>query len=123
MAAWTSDELDKIGRADELDVITLRGDGTSRKPVTIWVVRHEDGLYVRAGGAGAWFRAARARRQGRIQAGGVNREVAFVDAASALNDKIDDAYRKKYACYGAKWIDMVVAPLARSTTIKVVPQP
>jgi len=49
MAKWTRDELDKIGKADELHIMTLRRDGTPRKPVTIWVVRHGDDLFVRSG--------------------------------------------------------------------------
>jgi hypothetical protein len=39
MNAWTGDELDKIGTADELEIAPLRRDGTQRNPVTIWVVR------------------------------------------------------------------------------------
>jgi hypothetical protein len=38
MAAWTSDELDKIAAADELELASAKRDGTLRKPVTIWVV-------------------------------------------------------------------------------------
>ena len=48
MATWTSDELTKIGAADELQIATLRRDGTLRKPVTVWAVRHGDDLYVRS---------------------------------------------------------------------------
>ncbi len=39
MAGWTSDELEKIAAADELQLASARRDGTLRKPVTIWVVR------------------------------------------------------------------------------------
>ena len=46
MSRWTSDELDKIGAAEELQIASVRRDGTLRKPVTIWVVRHGDDLYV-----------------------------------------------------------------------------
>jgi hypothetical protein len=28
MANWTRDELDTIGAADELQIVTVRGDGT-----------------------------------------------------------------------------------------------
>ena len=48
MTTWTSDELKKIGIAEELAIASLRRDGTLRKPVTIWVVRHGDDLYVRS---------------------------------------------------------------------------
>ena len=39
MATWTRDELSKIEKADELQIASLRRDGTLRNPVTIWVVR------------------------------------------------------------------------------------
>ncbi len=60
MTPWTSDELDRIGGAEELQIAPRRPDGTLRTPVTIWVVRVSDDLYVRSyrGRSGAWFRAA-----------------------------------------------------------------
>ena len=42
MTTWTSEELNKIGNAEELEIAPLRGDGTLRKPVTIWMVRSSD---------------------------------------------------------------------------------
>ena len=42
MTAWTSDELNKIGTSEEMQIASLRRDGTLRKPVTIWVVRIGD---------------------------------------------------------------------------------
>jgi hypothetical protein len=38
----------EIGRAEELEIASARRDGTLRQPVTIWVVRHGDDLYVRS---------------------------------------------------------------------------
>jgi hypothetical protein len=75
MNAWTGDELDKIGTADELEIAPLRRDGTQRNPVTIWVVRLNDDVYVRSykGSGGSWFRAAQARHEGRIRAGGIEK--------------------------------------------------
>ena len=62
MTIWTSDELDAIGAAEELKIATLRSDGTLRKPVTVWVVRHGPDLCVRSGyeNGAAWFRAKQA---------------------------------------------------------------
>jgi hypothetical protein len=48
MPVWTSDELNTIGAAEELDLGSVRRDGTLRNPGTIWVVRHGDDLYVRS---------------------------------------------------------------------------
>lgn len=125
MAGWTDDELTKIENVDELRLASLRNDGTLRKPVTIWVVRDGDDLYVRSmhGPAGAWFRGTQTRQAGHIGAGGVDKDVRFiVDADPALNDRLDAAYRSKYQRYGDRIIGTVVNPAARDSTIRLVPQ-
>jgi len=124
MTAWTSDELNKIGAAEELEIAYVRRDGTRRNPVTIWVVRHGDDLYVRSvnGRTGVWFRGAQVRHEGRIWAGGVEKDVTFVDADPGLNDQIDAAYRAKYRRYAASIISSIVSSKARSSTIKLVPR-
>ena len=124
MTTWTSNELNKIGTAEELEIASLRRDGTLRNPVTIWVVRHGDGLYVRSvnGRTAAWFRGTQVRHEGHIQAGGVDKDVTFVDADPAINDQIDAAYRTKYRRYAASIISHIVSPGARSATIKLVPR-
>ena len=125
MTAWTSDELTKIGTAEELQIASLRRDGTLRKPVTIWVVRHGDDLYVRSvnGRAAAWFRGTQARHEGHIRAGGVEKDVTFVDAEHEIDDALDAVYRTKYRRYAANIISSIVSPAARSATIKLVPRP
>ena len=125
MTPWTSDELNKIGTAEELEIASLRRDGTLRNPVTIWVVRVGDDLYVRSvyGRTAAWFRGTQARNEGRIQAGGVDKDVAFVEESDLnINEQIDVAYRTKYHRYAASIIRSVVSPEARSATIKLVPR-
>ena len=124
MTTWTSDELDKIGTAEELEIASLRRDGTLRNPVTIWVVRLGDDLYVRCvnGRTGAWFRGTQVRHAGRIWAGGVEKDVTFVDAGPGINDQIDAAYRTKYRHY-SQYVPPVVTPEARAATIKLVPRP
>jgi hypothetical protein len=125
MTAWTSEELTTIGAADELELAPLRRDGTLRKPVTIWVVRHGDDLYVRSwrGRTAAWFRGAQVRHEGRIWAGGVDKDVTFVEEADAdLNDQIDNTYRTKHRRSGAGYINAMVAPEARAATIRLVPR-
>ena len=124
MTAWTSDELSKIGAAEELQIASLRRDGTLRNPVTIWVVRHGDDLYVRSvnGRTAAWFRGAQVRHEGRIWAGGVDKDVTFVDADHDIDDQIDAAYRTKYRRYAASIISHIVSPEARSAMLKLVPR-
>jgi hypothetical protein len=79
VTAWTRDELAKIGAADELEIASLRRDGSLRKRVTIWVVRHGNDLYVRSvnGPMAAWFRGTQVRQEGRIWAGGIEKDVTF----------------------------------------------
>ncbi len=126
MTTWTSDELTKIGTAEELEIASLRGDGTLRKPRTIWVVRVGDDLYVRSvnGRDSDWFRGVQTRHEGHIHAGGVDKDVTFVevDADHAINDQIDAAYRTKYRRYAANIINSTLTSKARFATLKLVPR-
>jgi hypothetical protein len=108
MTAWTRNELRKIEAAEELELASVRRDGTLRDPVTIWVVRVGDDLYVRSwkGRTGAWFRTTQVRHEGHIKAGGIGKDVAFViEADDETNDQIDAAYRRKYRRYGGRYVD------------------
>jgi hypothetical protein len=71
---WTSDELSKIGAAEELQIAPLQTDGSLRKPVTIWVVRQGDDVFVRSvnGRTATWFRGAQVCHEAHIHAGGVD---------------------------------------------------
>jgi hypothetical protein len=124
MITWTDDELTKIGTAEELEIASLRPDDTLRKPVTIWVVRLGDDLYVRSvnGRTAAWFRGTQVRHEGHILAGGIEKNVTFVEADPVINDQIDTEYRTKYRRYAASIISHIVSPGARSATIKLVPR-
>ncbi|SRR5713226_3583391 len=125
MTSWKGDELVRIGAAEEVQIASLRRDGTPRKPVTVWVVRYCDDLYVRSvrGSGGQWFRGTQERHEGRIRAGGVQQDVTFVDAGRDVDDEVDTAYRSKYRRYAGSILDSVLTPEARSTTIKLVPRP
>jgi hypothetical protein len=124
MTTWTSDELDKIGNSEELQIASLRQDGTLTKPVTIWVVRGGDELYVRSGygRTSAWFRATQTRREGQIRAGGVLKDVTFAEVSdSQLNDRIDAVYRTKYSHY-PQYVTPMLTPEVRAATLKLVPR-
>ena len=113
-----------IGAAEELRITSLRSDGTLRNPVTIWIVRHGDDLYVRSvnGRTAAWFRGAQARHEGRIWAGGVEKDVTFVDADPASNDQLDAAYRTTYRRYAARSVSAIVSPAAGAAMITLLPR-
>jgi hypothetical protein len=121
MTPWTRDELNKIGAAEELKIAPLRPDGTLGNPVTIWVVCVGSDLYVRSayGHSAAWFRSSQKRREARIWASDLEKDVVFLDVAPDLNDDIDAAYRTKYHRHGATYVNMMVSAAARSATIKL----
>jgi hypothetical protein len=124
MPGWTPDELAKIGQADELNLASRQRDGSLRNPVTMWVVRDGDDLYVRSmhGRAGTWFRGTQILGRGHIRSAGIDKDVAFVvDPDPGLNDRIDAGYRDKYQRYGSNVVDGVVNPGSRESTIKLVP--
>ncbi len=126
MTTWTGDELSRIGLAEELEIASRREDGTLRKSRTIWVVRVDDDLYVRSvnGRTSDWFRGTETRHEGRIEAGGVSKQVTFVevDANAPVNGLIDDAYRAKYHRYAKSIVDSTISAKARSATIKLIPR-
>ncbi len=125
MATWTNDELTKIGAAEELQIASRRVDGTLRNPVTIWVVRLGDDLYVRSvnGRTSAWFRGSQVRHEGHIRAGGVEKDVTFVEVDdSDASVKIDAAYGTKYRRYAASIVNSILTSQARAATIQLVPR-
>ena len=106
MTAWTSEEVATIGDAEELDIASRRPDGTLGRFVTIWVVRTGDDLFVRSvnGRSGTWFRGALAAGEGRIRAGGIERDVAFEEADPVIYAAVTAAYHEKYDDMGpASW--------------------
>lgn len=125
MTDWTRNDLERIGAAEELQLTTFKQDGTLCTPVTIWVVRVGDEVYVRAyrGHETAWLQHLRRRPEGRIVAGRVTKDVMLVDASSdeVLSDEIDAAYQAKYRRYSATYVRPMIAPQARATTLKLVP--
>jgi hypothetical protein len=76
--AWTSQELARLGTADEIQISPRRPDGSDDPFTTIWVVRVDDGLYVRSwrGSRGRWYRHALSTGTGRIRGAGIERDVA-----------------------------------------------
>jgi hypothetical protein len=116
MAAWTSDELRRIEAADELRISSIRPDDTLRSPVTIWVVRHGDDLYVRSvnGRGSAWFRGIQDRQQAQIEASGVVKDVQLVET--------DDSTMKSTPPTAASTSGTPPAPSTASRALRRAPR-
>jgi hypothetical protein len=120
---WAEHQLNAIGEAEELQLASLRSDGSLRQYVTMWVVRVGDDLYVRSahGPSNPWYRRARASGRGRVRAAGVERDVIFADAVAEANSAIDGAYHAKYDRHGPQIVGTVVGPQAAAVTVHLVP--
>jgi hypothetical protein len=123
MTSWPKEELPAIAKADDLHISPFREDGaTYGTPTWIWSVVVGDALYVRAynGRTSRWYQAAMRQKAGRIIVAGMTKEVAFEPVAGAINDRIDGAYRAKYA--RSPYLSPMISERARSATVKVMPR-
>jgi hypothetical protein len=122
VASWTEEDLKLFGTTDELQLASLRKDGSLRPFVTMWVVRVQSDLYVRSahGPENPWYRRALASGSGRIRARGAERDVSFTEAAPAVHPDIDAAYHAKYDRYGPRIVGSVVGPQAAAVTISLL---
>lgn len=103
---------------------SYRGDGSLRPYVTIWTVRVGEEIYIRSayGRDNGWFKRALASGAGRIRAGGVEKEVAFLEPEASAHAAIDAAYHSKYDRYGHQIVGSVTGPHAVGETFLLVPQ-
>lgn len=125
MTTWSAEQLGAIDRAMELEVSSLRADGSLRPFVPIWVVVVDDDVYVRSyrGRAGAWYRHASADRTGRVRVAGIEQDVRFDPPADgAAAEAIDRAYETKYARYGDGYVKSMVADAAKAATLRLTPR-
>jgi hypothetical protein len=124
MTAWTTSELNAIDSVDELHIASLRRDDTLSSSRIVWMVVVDGELYVRSvrGPDAVWFRGTQVRHLGRVEGGGVTRDVSYERADPELEDTIDAAYRSKYQRYAASIVDSTTSEQARSTTLRLVPR-
>ncbi|HET9061567.1 MAG TPA: DUF2255 family protein [Acidimicrobiales bacterium] len=122
--AWTAEQLERIGRAEELQLASRGPDRTLRPYTTMWVVRVDDDLYVRSAGGPdrPWYRQATASGSGRIRAGGVEVDVAFGHGGE-FEEAIDAAYHLKYDRYGPGIVGSVGGETAHQVTVRLIPAP
>lgn len=123
MTEWNTEVVERLAATDDLHIGPFRADGaTYGTPTWIWSVVVDGRLFVRAwnGVASRWYQAAIAQRAGRITAAGATHEVAFAEADPALADRIDAAYRAKYA--GSPYLPPMIAPGPKAATVEIIPR-
>jgi hypothetical protein len=83
----------------------------------------DSALYVRGynGTRSRWYQAALRERAGEITAAGATRPVAFQPVKGAINDRIDEAYRAKYAA--SRYLAPMIGARARAATVRITPRP
>jgi hypothetical protein len=125
--AWSPDELELLGTAEELQIATKRADGTPRREVPIWVVRASEQVFVRTWYRRdtGWFGHGVDSRQARIRVPGLEVDVAIEDVGDAnaeLRTSVDTAYRAKYGRYGRTSVERMVTDDAAVSTLRLIPE-
>ena len=124
MNAWTSERLQQLASTDDLHIAPFRDDGvTLGTPTWIWSVVVDGELYARAynGTASRWYQAASKQNAGQITAAGKTTDVTFEQVAGEVNNRIDAAYRTKYA--SSPYLKPMIGDRARAATVRISPRP
>ncbi|WP_198930096.1 DUF2255 family protein [Rodentibacter genomosp. 2] len=119
---WDKEVLSQIDIADDLKIAPFRPDSqTTGTPTWIWAVIVEGRLFVRAysGVHSSWYQAAIRQKAGKIYAINNVFDVTFNSINdSQLNDKIDQAYRKKYA--SSRYMLHMIGSGSRAATVEIL---
>ncbi|AKP67581.1 DUF2255 family protein [Companilactobacillus ginsenosidimutans] len=122
--SWSAEQLKKFSTADDMRISPFYSDGkTYGTPTWIWSVVVDDKLYVRAwnGQNSCWYQSAVQQRAGRMNLASANFEISFKDVADpSLINKVDDAYREKYA--GSAYLSPMIQDGPKSTTLNIIPR-
>lgn len=98
MPGWTNNELEAIDAAEELDLASVRRDGTLRRPVTMWSsAAATTCTSAPVTDAASWFCGARNRHEARIRTGGIEKHVSLLETDS-LNDPAAIAHGPECQC-------------------------
>jgi hypothetical protein len=115
--------IDYLANTDTVRIATELRDG-SEVVTPIWAVVVDGMPYIRSvyGAESKWYR--RVQRTGRATfVDGADRHPATVENLDdeAINERVDEAYRTKYAGQGGA-LRAVVAPRSRSHTMRITPE-
>jgi hypothetical protein len=126
-AAWSPEDLERVGAAEELEIATKGGDGTLQRWLPIWVVCVGEQVYVRTWHRrhSGWFGQALDSRRARIRVPGLEVDVGVADVGehqAELRTGVDAAYRVKYGRYGSTTVDRMVTDDAAASTLRLIPE-
>jgi hypothetical protein len=124
MNAWTNERLQQLASTDDLHIAPFRDDGvTLGTPTWIWSVVVDGELYVRAynGTASRCYQAASKQKAGQITTAGKTTDVTFEQVDGEVNNRIDAAYRTKYA--SSPYLKPMIGDRARAATVRISPRP
>lgn len=116
----TAEEIEQIAEADDFHISVLREDGETYGTLTwIWSVAVDGKLYARAynGVNSRWYKSAIKQEIGKIKAAGMEKKVRFKTVDGPLNDKIDEAYQKKYG--SSPYLESMISDRAKEATIEI----
>ncbi|MFC0447458.1 DUF2255 family protein [Rhodococcus jostii] len=122
MNSWRPQDARAVTAPEEVQVVIRRGDGSLRRPTTIWIVGDGDRVFVRStnGRTADWFRGALATGTGRIVARSTTHDVEFTEADDGDLARVDAAYRAKYGRY-ASIVDHLEKDGPRAATLEIHP--
>ena len=131
---WSTEQLQLIDAAVELNIAVPRPDGALGRWTTVWVVCVGQGVFVRSWHRRetGWFGRAVTTGRARIRATGLETDAAVVDLGRTGNrsgeepqlqgelfDEVDSAYRTKYGAFGDATVRAMVSAHARVTTLRL----
>jgi hypothetical protein len=125
-ASWAPEQLDRIGRSEELEIASRRADGTLRRWTPIWVVAADGQVYVRTWHrrTTGWFGDVADSHRARIRVPGLEAGVSVEDVGEGsgqLRASVDEAYRMKYGRYGQTTVGQMVSDAAAAATLRLIP--
>ena len=121
MEGLSKEDIAQISAKDDFKIAPFRTDGETYGTLTwIWSVSVDDRLFVRAynGTRGRWYQSAISHKAGKITGAGLERKVTLEPISDEqFNNKIDDAYRKKYS--SSPYLGSMISDRAKAATIEV----
>ncbi len=119
---WDEPTLGHLAIVDDLYLAVHEPDGTSRRPIPVWVVTTGREAYLRSyrGSEARWYQRALASGKGSITVAGRQLPVTLTPSTDREREAdVDAAYLSKYARYS--YVFSIVTPGAVAATLLLRP--